>query len=298
MLRKIFFTTLCVITGFVAGFAQGAPLKDFSAETSVQSRTRLWTEPTRYGEAMAILEKGIELQVLSYSTSKSWVKVRTPGGRDGWVPVRYTALSSKKRLLDSEEVAGEGDEEESPARGSRKLASAEESHPKLGLYGEGRGEYANQVSIGGAQGYGLGVALGYALTPNWAVGLSAGWNAFSDTALGLAAAYERKANHFLIGPLVRYQRTVFSIDAVVGYDIMNTTLSIIGGPNASVQSFSESAIGFSLRPAYRFPLGASTVMEAYVAYAIGFYSGPSLVPTSSGSKPQQLSLGVAVHFTL
>lgn len=292
--------TLLLLSGLVVGLRAGAaPLKDFSSETSTTWRTRLWTEPTRYGEPIAVLEKGVELDVLSYSSSRSWVKVRTPGGRDGWVPLRYTALSSKRRLLSEESEADDQD-----SGNDRKIASTENANEPAaddrfnaaGIYAELRGEYANQVSPDSSHGYGAGATIGYGWNSKFSAGLAVSWNHFSKTVTGLSNVTTSNTNRIFVGPNFRYQHRLFAVDATLGLDMNSSTITNVGVANTR-DANSEKAIGFSLRPAYRLPVGIRTSLEIYVAYAIAFHSGLDTVG-GSGSTPQQISLGVAYHIPL
>ncbi|MBS1984765.1 MAG: hypothetical protein JST16_11390 [Bdellovibrionales bacterium] len=91
--------SLCRSVTFLALFAfaaQAAPLQDFAAKSYVTKPSKLWTEPSQYGEAIAVLEPGLRFDVISYSTEKDWAEIRTPAGREGWIPVRFTALAGRR----------------------------------------------------------------------------------------------------------------------------------------------------------------------------------------------------------
>ncbi len=279
--------------------AAAAPVEDFASKTEVTKPTRLWTEPTKFGEAIAALEPGLKLKVENYSTTGSWLKVQTPGGRIGWVPVRHTSLAGQPLYRGVKARAEAKLGERTPAS----AAALDESNNQ-GKYISGSIEYANQVSVGKANGFGLGVVGGYFVNPHFAPGLWISYNHFIDSASDTVNEVKRTANRYFIGPNIRFQTGHFAVDASLGVDIINTTFTVkdiaSGGliQTSCTGSTSESALGFNLRPAYLFPMGATTLLELYTAWGVGFHGGDSCIPNESGSVPQQLSLGVSLHTPL
>lgn len=76
--------------------ARAAPKVEYAESSYVTGRTRLWNEPNRFGEAIAILEPGLRVEVLTYTSAADWVEIRTPSGREGWVLLRFTALANRR----------------------------------------------------------------------------------------------------------------------------------------------------------------------------------------------------------
>jgi len=280
-----------------------APIQEFTSRAEVSKPTRLWTEPTKFGEAIAALEPGLKIQVRNYSTSGSWLKVVTPAGREGWVPVRHTNLGDNREYKGKTVKLG-SDGKRMPASVDPVVDAAISPAESGGKYVSGSVEYANQISVGKAHGFGMGLTGGYFLKPVFAPGLWVSFNRFSETVADASYSVKRSAQRYFVGPNARFQKGHFAADVSIGVDIIKSSFTIkdliTGGVvnTACSGSSSESSIGFNIRPSYRFPMGATTLLELYTAYGIGLHGGDSCVPNEKGSAPQQMSLGVAIHTPL
>lgn len=195
MQRACFFLSL-----IMAHSVWAAPRVEFAENTQTIKPTKLWTEPTRYGEPIAELGRGIDLKVLSFNASKSWVRVRSPEGREGWLLLRHTSLSGRR---DESLFAGRGG-----AGGPRDPASASGDQPAqetqvLSTTGVALGlGYLNQVNRGATSGLGFGAGFEWALRPGIALGLGAVGAFFSEVEVDQSVATEVSRQSFKIGPAV------------------------------------------------------------------------------------------------
>lgn len=116
----------CVMACAVARSAFAAPEVELAQSSVIVQKTRLWSEPTRYGEPTAALEPGLKVKVLDYSTGQDWIQVRTPAGREGWIKVRATTLGGRRTddpLISSQQTA-EADKPRDPASNGARDALA------------------------------------------------------------------------------------------------------------------------------------------------------------------------------
>lgn len=86
----------CLLLSGIAHATWASSPVTFADETYVTKTARIWTEPSKFGEAIALLTAGVHLKVSSYSTTGAWAKVITPAGREGWIPVRFTTLNGRR----------------------------------------------------------------------------------------------------------------------------------------------------------------------------------------------------------
>lgn len=278
---------------FASASAQAAPAKDFSAQAEVTQATKLWTEPTKFGEAMARLQPGLELKVLNYSTTGSWAKIRTPGGREGWVPVRHTSLSSNKDYIAKFR------------RGERRPANTVvNTNLNKTLFAAFYGQYSNQFSLGKAHGFGLGITGGYFLNDWFAAGLWLGMDRFTDTAKDSIYKVSRSAYRYFVGPAVQARWGHFAVDAALGLDMVKSNFTIkerYSGStvrNRCAGGETNMTVGLNLRPSYLMPLGARTSLQIFTAYGVGFHSKDACIPGGGGSIPQQISAGLGINTPL
>lgn len=156
-------------------------------------------------------------------------------------------------------------------------------------------EYANQINIGSASGFGLGVSGSMPVADSIRVGLGVFWDYFLEKAQNGVEIVTRRANVFRVGPLVTFQKEAFGLDALVGWTQTATKISVTdlnGTPVTSEYngSYSQGALGLRFSPHFDFPVGnGQSAIRAYVSYGIDFY------PANGGNTgmPQTLALGAS-----
>jgi hypothetical protein len=76
--------------------ARAAPVEKLASQAYVVKESQLRTEPYDWAEAIAVLEAGLRVSVVLHSTNKKWVRVQSPSGREGWLPVANTTLGGRR----------------------------------------------------------------------------------------------------------------------------------------------------------------------------------------------------------
>lgn len=292
--------TIVVAFSALSFSAVAAPHADFTDNAKITKPTQIWTEPTQFGTPIARLDPGLSFEVLTYSTTKSWVKIKTPEGREGWVPVRFTSYVTGDT---TEEVA------EAPAPvdasvaqnlpveaegGSRGLASVEEadrspaSKPakRTPSAAGGRGnfllgvhtEYVNQLSRAKASGFGIGVSGMAHVSERWAFGGGVDYQVFFESATALAPYYYTvdRVSHSIFPHLsAAFLYRGFSLEAGLGVDFDITQITSKNTsvyPNvidpANTGRDTSWLVGLTLMPAYRFQLSGSASLGVHLLYQL------------------------------
>ncbi len=271
-------------TLLVATPSLGAPLKDFSDGTVTIQPTKLWTEPTKFADPIAKLEKGLDLKVLNYSTTGQWIKVATPAGREGWIPLKFTGLATKKIR----------------PRGEGRLPASNPTELQKIYYAGAHLQYANQITVGKAHGFGLGFNGGYYLNNWFAPGLALSMDRFAETASNAVYKVQRTAYRYFIGPNAKFRHRHFTVDFSIGLDMVRSNFSIkdqftgSSVSNRCAGTSNDTSFGINLRPAYLFPMGPTSQLEVFASYGAGFHGKDTCLPQGSDSIPQQIGAGVGI----
>jgi hypothetical protein len=273
--------------------AWAAPIESFADETYVTKQSRLWTEPTKFGEPIALLKPGVKLRVLRYSTSAAWVRAITEGDREGWIPVRFTALSGRRGqpLVSGSSASAELEAVElssaftasdrnpaslptesasSSASGARKKPSPYEFHVGLG--------YINQLSRGSSSGVSGELSFQKNMSPT--LGLFVGFDyhfvAEKNIAYDLDLSIRRRSNDIAPHLGVRWTPSEFSIGFALGYAYDSTTVTSRSISTGQVVYTSEgieitgsgstSMILVKINPRYLIALSKSSAMGVGLNY--------------------------------
>jgi hypothetical protein len=170
-------------------------------------------------------------------------------------------------------------------------------------------EYANQFSHEQSHGYGAGFQALYKMSPQLSVGGALLWNRFSESVeyTDIKVEVSRTAQHYLLGPMLRFAPADFAFDAVLGWDRISSNFKIkdqVTGQSlnsalgTSGGKFSDNSAGLALRAAYSLPLEENFSLDFYLSYAIGFYFGDNLNKEKKSRIPQQIGVGVLTWFKL
>ncbi len=255
--------------------------------TFVATETKLWTEPTRFGEPKALLRTGVELEVLEYSSAKDWIRVKTGSGRIGWIPTRFTTQGGRRTFPVNAQLGDQA----SDANGTRAPASVELQAPTsmadsskswealLGV------EYMNQLTREKTSGFGFDVSALHRLTNNWSVGGAVSWDRFSRSASSGSYSTSRTSHRIFPHALFRFRFSDFRVDLGMGYaldrssirteDAAGNLVSTAADGSLVSGSGHESSLGFRITPRYILPLSRLLKVGFYMSYLLD-------VPLSSG----------------
>jgi hypothetical protein len=280
---------------------------EFSQSTYVVKPTRLWTEPSKFGEPIAALDPGLEVKILSFTTTDSWVLVRTPAGREGWVPVRFTALSGRRDkpvLSNGNNPPGERDEASNARRGERSPASIAGAPSSQAVAGHGFGNssdwifsgelsYQNLLSRDQLSGLGLGAGVETRFGSHWDLGFALDFAFYAQNLSSVDGSVHTSVKRLFPYALAKYVRSSWELLVGVGADIDSTsftTRDIYGnviydsGVGAVTGSETNFALGVKLRPTYKFPMGPDSALGLFLYYyasidvsgGSGRFAGPSV----------------------
>jgi opacity protein-like surface antigen len=276
-----------VVASSLAQAARPAPEASFAF---VAADTKLWTEPTRFGEAKALLKTGVELQVLEYSSNRDWVHVKTASGRTGWIPVRFTTQSGRRSFPLNAQFSSPSEGSRAPSSVEETPAAADASAPVAlqapgsdadssksweGLLGL---EYMNQLTREKTSGFGLEAGALHRLTNHWSVGGAFQWNRFSKGAELNGYTTDRVSNRLFPNVVFRYRHSDFRVDLGMGYALDRSSIktrdpngNIITTNNAGelvTGSGHESSLGLRVTPRYILPVSRLVKVGFYVSYMI------------------------------
>jgi len=243
----------------------------------VAKDAKLWSEPTRFGEAMALLRTGVELQVLEYSSARDWMLVKTTSGRTGWIPVRFTTQSGRRTFPLDAKLGDEPHDKSTRNPASVALSapgsnidSSKSWEALLGL------EYMNQITREKTSGFGLDISALHRLTNNWSVGGAFSWDRFSKSASAGGYSTSRSSHRIFPHALFRFRWADFRADLGMGYalDYSSRTTKDSDGQIVSLNddglrvsgSGTESSLGFRITPRYILPLSRLVKVGFYVSY--------------------------------
>jgi hypothetical protein len=211
--------------------AAAAPLVSVGGQTFVSKTTRLWTEPNRFGEATAELKVGLPLEVLDYDASRSWVLIRTPSGREGWLPLRFTSQDSRRTQPMISHAPSDSDRkpaaafEEAVAKDETAASPAPAGRPWEFALG-----YSNQVNHESAHGLSLDAGLLFSKESTTGFGAALGWKFHGKTTRGTCfttdqCSVSRHSQRFYPHAYYRHSTGAFSMSAGLGLAIDRTSLT-------------------------------------------------------------------------
>ncbi len=260
---------------FGSGFGQ-----KWIEKIQIVRKTKIWTEPTKFGEPIAELEPGVELELISYSTSGAWARVSTPKGREGYVLVRHTNLSGRRGdgpLNPGDQDAINSARLDDPMSKNREIASVQDRTLSFFDTGLNLG-YGNQINRSFASGFTTGIYLDFRVATQWTLGLAYDYGYFSDSAADLLAnaQTQRKSHRHFPHARVRYAESAFDFVLGIGLDIdstnfntQNLTTGQVITQNDAGQlvtgSERNSTLGLKIEPKYWFPIGSQSYMGLYSA---------------------------------
>jgi hypothetical protein len=280
--------TATLLCAFLFSFgAQASPLASVGAKTFISKNGKLWTEPNRFGEAVAELKEGLPVEVLDYDASRSWVLVKTPSGREGWVPLRFTSQDSRRTqpMISHKST----DASRSPA-GFEETVAADEAE-KVGVVNAGPAGgwpmdfvlgYSNQLNHENANGFSLGASLNFEIDSNifWGVGLN--WKTHFKSSEGVCFTTDqcrisRTSHRIYPHGLVEYRKdgVIFAVSLGLvidhtGITTKNLTSGQIettdGSGHQLTGSGNEVRLGFGVRGGYSFSLSPTMAIGPYVDY--------------------------------
>jgi hypothetical protein len=305
--------------------ARAAPRQEITDNAFVTQPTQIWTEPGQFGTPIAKLEPGLKFETLTYSTSESWVKIRTPGGREGWVPVRFTSFADRRAVppMDgapqeqletamsdaesNEEIEGQGGDR-SPASTKRvkRMPSASKNKSDGFLLGL-RLEYANQLSREKSSGAGIGVTGMARLSPHFALGGGLDYQIFFESAQSnLSFSVDRVSHSFFPHVALAFLHSGFMAELGIGVDVDTTKITTknlatvpptVDPANSGTDSSALFAV--ALRPSYHFDLGGTADLGVHLLYKMLINMGSSYGPFASvnpASKVQHV-IGIGASST-
>jgi len=330
------FSLLTMLTVVISSNDATAAMPETFADSAYVTKvTRLWTEPTRYGEAIAVLKAGIKLDVTRYSTNGTWAKVVSPQGREGWIPVRFTSLSGRRdrpiimgQPLD-EIAAEQSDIEEQndgdpaasrnpaslPVEAAQSSESTSEAPAINGVLKKGKYDieaglgYVNQLS----RGAGNGVHLQFKFFKNASAKMSI-YGAFdyvyaSESATNFASNTQtsRSSSEIIPSLGLRMTQGSASINLGIGFlrDITSYETRILGSgevitdDSGFLLSGSESMnfLFFALEPTYTLGLNPRSALNIGMNYHmyLDFSDGSGAFAGSPSSKAQH-NLGLKLSY--
>lgn len=299
LLRQV----LCL--GFCLALTAHSKNSNFVGDVFVTAQTKLWTEPTKFGEPIADLDPGLKLDLVSYSTSGSWARVTTPSGREGWILVRHTSLSGLRS--NPTRVAGGGaGEGRNPAsiEGVAVVVSPWKLVFDLG--------YANQLNRSAASGILTTVGLNYVIGPRLYLDMGLGYGFFADSedAVDINARTQRSTHRFFpfFGADLYLNENV-SLGTSLGFDLdrteyetrdlTTTELILTDGSGLRVTGGEWNyALSFRLQPKFLLPLGEDSKMGFFLGYdfTLQFGAGDGDFAGSPPANQIVSTLGAGIAF--
>jgi hypothetical protein len=290
---------------------QAARLSPEASYAFVASETKLWTEPTRFGEPKALLKTGVELEVLEYSSERDWIRVKTGSGRIGWIPTRFTTQGGRRTFpvnaqLGDDAVSAEGSR--APASVELQAPTSDTSKSWEALLGV---EYMNQITREKTSGFGLDVSALHRLTNNWSLGGAMTWDRFSKSASSGAYSTSRTSHRIFPHALFRFRYSDFRVDLGLGYALDRSSIRTEDAAGNLVSTDSngllvsgsghESSLGFRITPRYILPLSRLLKVGFYMTYLLDVplsSSDEDFAGAEQAIKPPYSYLGAGVSMSL
>lgn len=282
---------------FVSNAVHSARPQPVGSELYVAQDAKVWSEPSRFGVPLALLKTGLKLRVLEYSSSQKWVKVETPGGREGWMLLRLTTQSQRRTLPANTEWGEVSQGTSSVSRNPAGLAveGAERKPDSTVTADAGSGdssstieltlapEYMNQLTRENANGFGFHLQGLWRLSANGAIGPALSWHRFSTSVSDESFTVARSSHRLSAELLYRWRYSDFRFDLGLGYALDRSSISTTNNssgaevPNTSTITYngsgSESSVSMRLNPRYIFPISRGIKLGVHFAYLIDWGLG-------------------------
>lgn len=291
--------------GFLISFQlMSAPPVKEAESTFVSKDSKLWTEPTRFGEPIAILKTGVELTIKEYSSNQSWVKVATPAGREGWVPLRFTTQSGRRSFplnaelgkssletaanstsdnrapasVSEEKIPEAADLDKAVPEGTADLKiSKSENSSWEGVLGL---EYMNQLSREKTSGFGTDISMLYRIHNSWSIGGAISWDMFTKSLTDESNGNSTSRSSHRISPqvLARFRYSSFRLDMGLGYAIDKSKVEtrLDDGTLAPAEfngSSTESSLAIKITPRIILPMSRGLKVGFYLSYILDIALG-------------------------
>jgi hypothetical protein len=244
----------------------------------VAADSKLWNEPTQFAQPLALLKTGLELDVLRYSSDRGWMKVRTPGGREGWIEVRFTTQAGRRTFPLNAQFASQRASRRSPASVDLQAPSAEDFDSSKSWEGLLGMEYMNQVTREKASGFGFDLSALHRLSNNWSMGAAFTWNRFSKSESLDGFSTSRSSHRLFPHLLTRYRFGDFRMDMGLGYAMDRTSIDTRDSSGDLIEenedgdlvsgSGTESSLGLRLTPRYILPVSRLVKVGFYLTYSM------------------------------
>ncbi len=266
--------------------AFSAPPVSVGERTFIAKATKLWTEPNRFGEPTAQLKTGLPVEVLDYDASRSWIMVRTPSGREGWLPLRFTSQDSRRTQPVISHKAPAEDASRSPA-GFEETLAKESAAPvdaaaSSGRAFEGSLGYGNQLNHESAHGFGMGVAVTFPLAKSFLWGAGIDWrmhfksSTADDCFSNETCTVSRRSHRIFPHAFVRLQKDAFGFGVGLGFAIDRSSITTKDANGNTIEesdngsplsgSSTEFRMGIRLGARYDFDLSPGLVLGPYLDY--------------------------------
>lgn len=291
-----------------------APMTSIDQETFVAEDTLLRVEPQADAEPMAKLRPGVKLELLSYGTSRKWIRVRTESGREGWVRVEDTSLVSRraKPLYSKDRNSGDRSMASIDSGAGEKLEADDTVDPKTAASKETK-ILGTSFYVGAHAGFHWGTfnspvfgargGVYFWATPSFRAGLLGLYDYASHSKTSGATNLDRKEHHTFLGVTGGMPWGLVQSHLSLGWDYTQSDISLsdVGTGRVLTKAetggiagvYNEHALGARIGLAYEIPMENNLkAMQLVFEYGVGFYGGPSLVPDDLASFPQQVVFGV------
>ncbi|NCN40891.1 hypothetical protein GW916_06530 [bacterium] len=271
------------MTSTVSFAARPVPV---SSKIFVSKDTKLWSEPNKFGVATALLKTGLPLKVVEYSSENSWVRVETPSGRTGWMPVTFTTQSSRRSLPANtkwaDEEAGRNPASEGEPVGNSLTADQGQGDSSKTWELSLSPEYMNQITRENANGFGFHLLALQRLTSNGGIGPAISWHRFAKGATASGNSTNRTSHRLSIEALYRYRFSDFRMDLGIGYALDRSSVRTVDSSGALVPdsggftfngSGSESSLSIRMTPRYIFPVSRGLKIGIHASYILDWGLG-------------------------
>lgn len=283
---KLIALCFLILLGSLTTDANSARPVSVASSVYVAKDTKLWSEPNRFGIPTALLKTGLPLKVVEFSSGEDWIRVKTPSGRKGWLPVKYTTQSNRRTLPSNTQWAEETSDR-NPASTEEPVSNTLTADPGAGDSSKTwelsmAPEYINQITREKASGFGFQFFALKRLSANGGIGPSISWHRFFKGVSDGTNSTSRTSNRFSLEALYRYRLKSFRFDAGLGYALDRSSVRTVDGSGALVPdsggvtfngSGSESSVSFRLTPRFIFPMSRGLKIGVHLSYLLDWGLG-------------------------